>query len=85
MSNNPLSAEIKEFIMTEFLPNEDPNELAEDTELLTTGILDSIATIQLVSFLESSFNISIEAHEVDAEHLNRICDMAQLVSSKQTG
>ena len=86
MSNaTPLGAEIKEFIMKEFLPNEDPAELTDDTELLTTGILDSIATIQLVSFLETTFNIQVEAHEVDSEHLNRISDMVALVASKQAG
>ncbi len=86
MSNaTPLGAEIKEFIMKEFLPNEDPAELTDDTELLTTGILDSIATIQLVSFLETTFNVQVEAHEVDSEHLNRICDMVALVANKQAG
>ena len=86
MSNaTPLGAEIKEFIMKEFLPNEDPAELTDDTDLLTTGILDSIATIQLVSFLETTFNIQVEAHEVDSEHLNRISDMVALVANKQAG
>ena len=84
MSNaDSIDATIKEYIMTEFLPNEDPDELTDDTELMTSGILDSIATIKLVSFLETKFAVQIEAHEADVEFLNRICDMGQLVRGKQ--
>ena len=84
MSNaTPLAAEIKEFIMSEFLPDEDPAELTDDTELLTTGILDSLATIKLVVFLETTFNVEVEPHEVDSENLNRISDMVAFVAKKQ--
>ena len=73
---------VKEFVMSEFLPGEDPNELDVDTPLITGGILDSIATIKLVAFLEERFGITIEAHEADVEHLNTIADIAQLVEAK---
>lgn len=76
---------IKAYILQEFLPDEDPADLSDDTELLTTGILDSIANIKLVAFLENKFSIQIKAHEVDVEYLNRICDMASLVRSKLDG
>ena len=43
---------LKQFILREFLPGEDPNELEESTPLVSTGILDSLATLKLVTFLE---------------------------------
>lgn len=73
---------VKQFILDQFLPGEDPDELTADTELITTGILDSIATLKLVAHLESEFDITIEAHEADAENLNTLQDIASLVSSK---
>jgi acyl carrier protein len=86
MSNDDaIRVPIREFILREFLPGENPDELTDDTELLTTGILDSIATIKLVAFLEEQFGIQLEAYEVDVEHLNRIRDIAALVASKRTG
>lgn len=78
-----VAAAIKDYILREFLPGEDPNELMEDTELITSGVLDSIATIKLVSFLETAFGVEIEAHEADVEYLNRIRDMAELVRRKK--
>ena len=34
-----------------------PSELTDDTPLITSGILDSIATLKLVTFLEERFGI----------------------------
>jgi acyl carrier protein len=77
-----LETVVKNYILTEFLPGEDPGELTELTPLITTGILDSIATLKLVGFLEEEFSITIEAHEADAEHLDTIERIAALVKSK---
>jgi len=73
---------VREFILREFLPGEDPNQLTDSTPLMTTGILDSIATLKLVTFLESQFDIAVEAHEVDAENLNTLASIRNLVSGK---
>ncbi|MBL8759354.1 MAG: acyl carrier protein, partial [Phycisphaerae bacterium] len=62
---------------------EDASQLEVSTPMMTTGILDSIATLKLVSFLEDTFKITIEAHEADREHLNTLADIEQLVKSKQ--
>jgi acyl carrier protein len=74
--------QIKAYILSEFLAGEDPDELKNDTPLITAGLLDSIATLQLVEFLEREFSISIEPHEADKEHLDTIERIAQLVLSK---
>jgi len=80
---NPVLDQVKAFVLREFLPGEDPGELKPDTPLMTSGILDSIATLKLVTFLESEFDISVEAHEVDAENLNTLSLIAALVASKK--
>lgn len=73
---------VKTFILDEFLPGEDPDALTESTPLVSTGILDSLATLKLVTFLEQEFEIGIEAHEADEEHLNTIETICALVNSK---
>lgn len=74
---------IKEYILKEFLPGEDPAALTDSTPLITGGILDSLATIKLVLFLEERFQIKIQAHETMVDYLNTISDIAQLVQSKK--
>jgi len=73
---------IKGYILEEFLPGENAAELADSTPLITGGILDSLATIKLVAFLEQRFQIQIQAHETMIDYLDTISDIAQLVSSK---
>ena len=76
---------VKGFILSEFLPGEDPGELRDDTPLITGGILDSIATLKLVAYVEESFGIDLAPHEADADHLNTISDISRLVESKLQG
>jgi acyl carrier protein len=73
---------VKAFVLKEFLPGEDPDELTETTPLITGGILDSLATIKLVAFLEEQFKITLKAHEADVEHMDTLSDIAKLVASK---
>jgi acyl carrier protein len=73
---------LKTYILKEFLPGEKPEELTESTPLITGGILDSLATLKLVAFLEERYQIELQAHEADVEHLNTISDITNLVQKK---
>ena len=73
---------MKDFILQEFLPGEDPKDLTDDLPLISTGILDSIATLKLVLHIEERYGIKLEAHEADKEHLDTINKISGLVSSK---
>ena len=83
MNKQDIKASVKSFILNEYLPGEDPAALTDTTPLMTTGILDSIAVLKVVNFLEREFGITIEPHEAVVENLNTLSDMAQLVSSKK--
>ena len=74
---------VKEFIMNEFLPGEDPDQLTDSTPLISGGILDSLATLKVVSFLEENFGIKVEPHETDEDNFGTISDIEKLVQSKQ--
>ena len=74
---------IREFILREFLPGEDPGELNDETRLITGGILDSISTLKLVTFLEDHFEIRIEAYEAGVDCLDSIHQIAEFVASKK--
>jgi len=73
---------VKQYILDTFLKGEDPSALRNDTPLISGGILDSLATLELVSFLEQRFGIQLEAHEVDAERLDTLTAIAALVQGK---
>lgn len=77
-----IGSTVKQYILNEFLPGEDASELTETTPLITGGILDSLATMKLVMFLEERYAITMQAHEADAEHLDTIALIEQLVQAK---
>ena len=79
-----IKSTIKEYILQEFLPGEDPAELTDTTPLITGGILDSIATVKLVMFLEERFNVTLQAHETDPDYLNTIESIGKLIESKKS-
>lgn len=73
---------VKDYIMSEFLPGEDPSDLTDTTPLLTSGILDSISTFKLVGFLEITFGVRMKANDI-ANHLNTIDEIAGIVQARQ--
>jgi len=82
VSPNEITGRVKEFILREFLSGEDPDELTPTTPLVSAGILDSLGILRLVTFLEESFDITVEAHEADADNLNTLDSITRLVGSK---
>ena len=74
---------VKNFILNEFMPSEDPADLTDTLPLISGGILDSIATLKLIMFMEERFGIVLEAHETGKEHLNTLDAIASLIRSKQ--
>ena len=83
MDEPEIKAAVKTYILNEYLPGEDPAALTDTTELMTTGILDSIAVLKVVTLLESHFGVTLEPHEAVVENLNTLSAIAHLVMSKK--
>ncbi|MBZ5645614.1 MAG: acyl carrier protein [Acidobacteriia bacterium] len=77
--------EIRQYILSEFLPGERPANLRDDTPLRTSGILDSITTLRLVTFVEERFKITVEAYEASVENFDTINSIAAFIQTKSTG
>ena len=73
---------VKDYIMKEFLPGEDPEALEDTLSLIGGGILDSIATLKLVAFLEEAFEIQVQAHEACPDYLDTLTRITSFVQSK---
>jgi acyl carrier protein len=83
MNEQDIKSVLKNYILNEFLRGEDPAALTDTTPLMTTGIIDSIAVLKVVGFLENDLNITVEPHEAVVDNLNTISDMTRLVMSKK--
>jgi len=81
-SSRTIRRTVKEYILSEFLPGEDPETLSDDTPLITGGILDSIKIMKLVIFLEETHGLEFQAHEIAADHLDTLDSIARIVQAK---
>ena len=73
---------VKAYLLKEFLPGENPEALTDIVPLITGGILDSLATLKLVAFLEEQFNFEMLPYETNADYMNTLGDITKLVQSK---
>jgi len=84
MTTNEIKDQVRAYILKEFLPGEDPEQLTDSLPLVTGRILDSLATLRLVAFLEETFGFEFSAHEVGAQNLDNLDLIAGFVESKRS-
>lgn len=73
---------IKDFIVRNFLFG-DAGTLTHDTLLLENEVVDSTGLLEIIEFLETTFSITIEDHELLPQNLDTIKNIAQFVSNKK--
>jgi acyl carrier protein len=78
-----IKEDLRQYILAEFLPGEKPANLKDDTPLRSSGILDSVATLKTVTFVEERYGIEVEAHEASVENFDTIESIASFVKSKK--
>ena len=54
-----------------------------DDNLIDTGILDSMAIMQLIAYLEGEYGILVEACEVTEDHFGSVRSVAEYVRCKR--
>jgi acyl carrier protein len=79
---NDIRDAVRAFILEQFLPGEDARNLTDQTELKESGILDSLSTLKLVTFLEERYGVEFEANDLDAGNLATLEAIERLVKSK---
>jgi acyl carrier protein len=75
--------QVKDFVLSEFLPGEKPEALAPDQRLISSGIIDSVGTLKLVLFLEETFGITIATEDITGGKLDTLAAIAALVESRR--
>ena len=81
--NDDVKTVIRDFVVSTYLTGESPDNLRDDTPLITSGILDSLAVLGFVSFLEERFSIELDVYDTSIERFDRVMDIAATVCVKQ--
>lgn len=73
---------IRKFITENFLFGQDDGGLTDNDSFLEKGIIDSTGVLELVAFIEETFGVKVEDHELIPENLDSINNLISFVSSK---
>jgi len=78
-----MEATINSFISRELISRPELLPLKGDTPLLESGILDSLALLRLLVFLEEELKVSVDDFEVIPENFETIDSICAYVRSRQ--
>ena len=59
------------------------HELKDDDDIFAMGFVNSLFAMQLVSFLESEFGITVEDEDLDINNFRSISAMLRLLAKKR--
>jgi acyl carrier protein len=71
---------IREFVINDLLYASDVEEIAVDDELLGSGMLDSLASAQLMVFIEEKYSIRLDPDDLTFENFNTLEALSLMVS-----
>jgi acyl carrier protein len=74
---------VRQFVLATYLIGEAPESLSDSTRLQSSGILDSLATLKLVMFLEERYGIQLEFEDTTVDRFDSLADIAACVARKQ--
>ncbi len=70
---------ILEYVIAEYVDEDDDIEVDLDTELISGGIVDSFSMVSLKRFLEKKYNISIPDADASPEAFDTVNKISALV------
>lgn len=74
---------VNEFIADNFLFSSDPGSITGTTSFLEEGIVDSTGILEIVGFIEKTFEINVEDQEITPENLDSIQKIISFVQKKR--
>jgi len=77
--------EVRQFIVENFLFGENEAELSVHDSLLEKGLIDSTGILELVSFVQTTFSVTVEDDEIIPANLDSIYKVARFIRQKKGG
>jgi acyl carrier protein len=80
-----ISEMIRDFITKELMHGSLPSALADDDQLVESGIIDSLGVMALLTFLDEKFSIQVSGDDLIPENFASIKAIADLVERQKKG
>jgi len=77
-----IEKQIRQYIADNFLFSDDGYQLSDDVSFLEEGIVDSTGVLELVMFVEETFNVTVEDEEIVPENFDSVSCLATYIRRK---
>lgn len=74
--------QIKGYVADNFLFTDNGYPLTEDVSFLEEGIIDSTGVLELVMFVEETFNVTVEDDEILPGNFDSVAQLAAYIRRK---
>jgi acyl carrier protein len=78
------TAKIKQFIVDEFMPDVPVEDLDDDFDLLTGGVVDSLGLLKVVAWLEDEFDIGVDDSELGPDSFRTVAQIKAFVDQSRS-
>lgn len=78
-----IKQQIREFVIENFLMGDAASMLKDGESFLETGTIDSTGVLEVVTFLESHFQIKVEDRDLVPENLDSVDNLAGYVQRRK--
>lgn len=73
---------IRNYITDNLIFAQDDSAIEDDVSLLEAGIMDSVAVMELVLFVEEEFQLEIDDNEIIPENFDSISNLSNFIHAK---
>jgi acyl carrier protein len=73
---------LNDFIVSEFLHDE-PRDIAVNDNLIEDGVIDSLAILILIKFIEDRFSVSVDAEDIVLDNFESVEAISRLIDTKR--
>jgi acyl carrier protein len=83
MEEETFLKEIREYVIESFMLGDEEEELSDSESFLESGLIDSTGILEVIAFLEETYEITIDDEEMIPENLDSVERVARFVMSKK--
>ena len=69
--------------MKKFLGRHTKQEIDDDYNFFTAGLIGSLAAVEMISYIEHEFNITVGNEDLDLSNFNSLNAISQFVTRKK--
>jgi len=80
--NQRIEVQIRHYVLENFLFSDDESQLHNEASFLEEGIVDSTGVLELVLFVEETFDVTVEDDEIVPESFDSVSRLATYIRRK---